>query len=184
MRGGRSSWAEPWLALLHCATATRARFLRRHTQTVGATMTITRRAALLGALASPAVLRHARAATVVKMGVLKLIHSITPYFYERFTPEGTTIADHAVREPGGRQGCGGRRHGRFRDVRRRRLHPVGDAAPADRGDRVAVQQGHGDRGGEGERHRQADRPERQAGRDLARLDAGGVRAASGCAWRA
>ena len=54
-------------------------------------MTVTRRAALLGALASPAVLRHARAATVVKMGVLKLIHSITPYFYERFAPDGTTI---------------------------------------------------------------------------------------------
>ena len=55
-------------------------------------MMIPRRAALLGALASPAVLRHARGATVVKMGVLKLIHSITPYFYERFTPEGTSIA--------------------------------------------------------------------------------------------
>ena len=54
-------------------------------------MTVTRRAALLGALASPAVVRHARAATVVKMGVLKLIHSITPYFYERFAPDGTTI---------------------------------------------------------------------------------------------
>ena len=50
-------------------------------------MTLTRRAALLGALAAPAVLRHARAATVIKMGTLKLIHSITPYFYERFLPD-------------------------------------------------------------------------------------------------
>jgi NitT/TauT family transport system substrate-binding protein len=55
-------------------------------------MTVTRRAALLGALAAPAVLRHARAATVIRMGSLKLIHSITPYFYERFLPPGTTVA--------------------------------------------------------------------------------------------
>jgi NitT/TauT family transport system substrate-binding protein len=54
-------------------------------------MTITRRATLLGALAAPAVLRHARAATVIRMGALKLIHSITPYFYEKFAPAGTTI---------------------------------------------------------------------------------------------
>ena len=58
-------------------------------------MSITRRAAIAGAgagvLTAPAVLRHARAATVVKMGTLKLIHAITPYFYEKFTPEGTTI---------------------------------------------------------------------------------------------
>ena len=54
-------------------------------------MRLTRRTALLGALASPAILRHARAATVIKMGTLKLIHSITPYFYDRFAPEGTTI---------------------------------------------------------------------------------------------
>ena len=55
-------------------------------------MNITRRAAVLGALATPAILRHAQGATVIKMGVLKLIHSITPYFYEKFAPDGTTIA--------------------------------------------------------------------------------------------
>src|SRR5258708_37573126 len=34
----------------------------------------------------------ARAAdTVIKMGSLKLIHSIAPHFYERFTPAGTKI---------------------------------------------------------------------------------------------
>ncbi len=54
-------------------------------------MPITRRAAVAGALAAPFVLRHARAATVVRMGTLKLIHAITPYFYDRFTPEGISI---------------------------------------------------------------------------------------------
>ncbi len=51
----------------------------------------TRRSILLGTLAAPVVLRRARAATVVRMGTLKLIHSITPYFYERFLPDGTTV---------------------------------------------------------------------------------------------
>ena len=54
-------------------------------------MPLTRRTALLGALATPAVVRTARATTVVKMGVLKLIHSITPYFYQQFAPEGVAI---------------------------------------------------------------------------------------------
>ena len=54
-------------------------------------MPITRRAAVAGALAAPLILRRARAATVVKMGTLKLIHAITPYFYEKFAPDGMTI---------------------------------------------------------------------------------------------
>ena len=57
-------------------------------------MPFSRRAALGGAvlcLAAPMVLRHARATTVIRMGVLKLIHSITPYFYDRFLPQGTAI---------------------------------------------------------------------------------------------
>lgn len=54
-------------------------------------MPISRRTALAGLLAAPAVLRQARAATAVRMGALKLIHSITPYFYERFLPAGTTV---------------------------------------------------------------------------------------------
>jgi aliphatic sulfonates family ABC transporter substrate-binding protein len=54
-------------------------------------MALTRRTALLGTLAAPVVLRHARAAPVIRMGALKLIHSIAPYFYDRFTPPGTTI---------------------------------------------------------------------------------------------
>jgi NitT/TauT family transport system substrate-binding protein len=49
---------------------------------------------IAGALAAPAVLRvrPAKAQPVhIRMGALKLIHSITPWFYERFLPEGTTV---------------------------------------------------------------------------------------------
>lgn len=55
---------------------------------------ISRRQALVGALAAPAILRFgiARAEPVkIRMGALKLIHSITPWFYERFLPEGYSI---------------------------------------------------------------------------------------------
>ena len=54
-------------------------------------MPLTRRAALACALAAPVVLRHARAATTVRMGTLKLIHTITPYFYQKFAPDGAII---------------------------------------------------------------------------------------------
>jgi NitT/TauT family transport system substrate-binding protein len=48
-----------------------------------------RRLFLASSLAAPFIARGALAETVViKMGVLKLIHSITPYFYEKFTPAG------------------------------------------------------------------------------------------------
>jgi NitT/TauT family transport system substrate-binding protein len=40
-------------------------------------------------LATPAIV--AAQGTRVKMGALRLIHSITPFFYERFMPEGMTI---------------------------------------------------------------------------------------------
>lgn len=53
-------------------------------------MRLARRTLLATALAAP-IVRPARAETVVKMGVLKLIHSITPYFYEKFTPAGMKI---------------------------------------------------------------------------------------------
>lgn len=50
-----------------------------------------RRLILTAALAAPFV-RPARAqAVTVRMGALKLIHSITPYFYDRFAPAGMTI---------------------------------------------------------------------------------------------
>jgi NitT/TauT family transport system substrate-binding protein len=52
---------------------------------------VSRRRALAGALAAPLVLRygvaHAEPVTI-RMGALKLIHSITPWFYERFLPAG------------------------------------------------------------------------------------------------
>ncbi len=55
---------------------------------------ITRRQTLAGVIAAPAILRlrPAQAETVkIKVGSLKLIHSITPWFYERFLPEGAAV---------------------------------------------------------------------------------------------
>jgi NitT/TauT family transport system substrate-binding protein len=52
---------------------------------------VSRRGALAGALTTPLLLRSrlAKAAdTVIRVGSLKLIHSITPWFYERFLPAG------------------------------------------------------------------------------------------------
>jgi NitT/TauT family transport system substrate-binding protein len=54
-------------------------------------MTLRRRTLLAGALAAPAIIRAARAETVVRMGALKLIHSVTPYFYEKFVPAGYRV---------------------------------------------------------------------------------------------
>ena len=55
---------------------------------------IRRRDLLIGAgaaaLARPTVVL-AQQPTVIKMGALKLIHSIAPYFYERFTPAGHKV---------------------------------------------------------------------------------------------
>jgi NitT/TauT family transport system substrate-binding protein len=55
---------------------------------------IRRREFLLGAstalIAGPAVVR-AQEPTVIKMGGLKLIHSLAPYFYEKFTPAGYKV---------------------------------------------------------------------------------------------
>lgn len=43
-----------------------------------------------GLVASPALVR-AQSPTVVRMGSLKLIHSIAPHFYEQFTPAGVIV---------------------------------------------------------------------------------------------
>src|SRR5690242_10378780 len=55
---------------------------------------IRRREFLMGAsaaaLAGPAIVR-AEEVTTIKMGALKLIHSIAPYFYEKFTPAGYQV---------------------------------------------------------------------------------------------
>jgi NitT/TauT family transport system substrate-binding protein len=45
-------------------------------------------AATLIALAAPA---HAEDKNILRVGTLKLIHGITPYFYERFAPPGYTV---------------------------------------------------------------------------------------------
>jgi NitT/TauT family transport system substrate-binding protein len=47
-------------------------------------------AATAGALATPAIVK-AQAPRTVKMGSLRLIHSMTPHFYERFAPAGLKI---------------------------------------------------------------------------------------------
>src|SRR3954469_1175714 len=53
---------------------------------------IRRRDFLIGAGAALAAPSIARAdTTVIKMGALKLIHSIAPYFYEKFTPAGYKV---------------------------------------------------------------------------------------------
>ena len=52
---------------------------------------LNRRAVLAAALAAPLTPAARAEPVVVRMGSLKLIHSITPYFYERFAPAGTTI---------------------------------------------------------------------------------------------
>ena len=46
--------------------------------------------AAMGAVAAPALAR-AQAPTTIRMGSLKLIHSIAPSFYERFTPAGVRV---------------------------------------------------------------------------------------------
>jgi ABC-type nitrate/sulfonate/bicarbonate transport system substrate-binding protein len=54
---------------------------------------IRRREFLAGAasaIAAPTVVR-AQQPTVIRMGALKLIHSIAPYFYQRFTPPGYEV---------------------------------------------------------------------------------------------
>jgi ABC-type nitrate/sulfonate/bicarbonate transport system substrate-binding protein len=57
-------------------------------------MRFTRRTLLAASLAAPVVLR-ARSAiaepVTIRMGALKLIHSITPWFYERFLPDGYRV---------------------------------------------------------------------------------------------
>jgi ABC-type nitrate/sulfonate/bicarbonate transport system substrate-binding protein len=55
---------------------------------------VPRRLAIGGGLAAPFVLRAglARAEPVkIRVGALKLIHSITPWFYERFLPDGYAV---------------------------------------------------------------------------------------------
>ncbi len=65
-------------------------FSRKHAPA----MRITRRALLATSFAAPVVLR-ARSAVAepvtIRMGALKLIHSITPWFYGRFLPDGYRV---------------------------------------------------------------------------------------------
>src|SRR5260370_26202090 len=45
----------------------------------------------VGLLAAPAIVRAAGEPIVIRAGALKLIHSIAPYFYEAFVPEGYKV---------------------------------------------------------------------------------------------
>lgn len=53
-------------------------------------MTLARRSLLAAGLALPALAARAQGVTI-KMGALKLIHSIAPHFYQRFAPAGVTV---------------------------------------------------------------------------------------------
>src|SRR5689334_24963245 len=53
-------------------------------------MPLARRSLLVAGLAMPDLTAHAQAVTI-RMGALKLIHSIAPWFYERFTPAGYKV---------------------------------------------------------------------------------------------
>ena len=82
-------------------------------------------------LAAPAVLRAET--RTVKMGALRLVHSMPPYFYEKFAPAGPQDRDHRVRQPDRRQECRGHQVGRFRHLRHRRRHPGRRGGRAGRG---------------------------------------------------
>ena len=56
-------------------------------------------ALLAAGLAAPFISGRAQAETVVRMGTLKLIHAITPYFYERFVPDGMRVEVIAFESP-------------------------------------------------------------------------------------
>ncbi|MEJ1977968.1 MAG: hypothetical protein WDN49_19510 [Acetobacteraceae bacterium] len=89
-------------------------------------MRLSRRTVLAAGLAAPAILAGARvraATTNVRMGSLKLIHSITPYFYERFLPGRVHPRNHPVREPDRLQERRRDPVGGFRHLRHRRRHP-------------------------------------------------------------
>ncbi len=64
--------------------------------------TLSRRMLLGSALAAPAVLAARRAVAepvTIRIGALKLIHSITPWFYERFLPDGYKVEIIAFESP-------------------------------------------------------------------------------------
>ena len=104
---------------------------------------IRRRELIIGAgaaaIAGPAVLRAEEVVTI-KMGALKLIHSIAPYFYEKFTPAGYKVEVIPFESP--TEGKNAVRHqvGRLRHVRHRRRHPRRRGRRAGRRHRQRLQQ--------------------------------------------
>ena len=108
------------------------------------------------------------------MGALRLVHSMPPYFYERFAPADTQDRDHRVRQPDRRQERRGHQVGRLRHLRHRRRHPgrrggepvVVVGALSNKGMGVISKAGSDIRTHQG--------PQGQERRHLAGLDAGGL----------
>ena len=111
-----------------------------------------RRSFLAAALAAPLVLRARPAAAdtvTIRIGALKLIHSITPWFYERFVPAGYRVEIIPFESPTDGKSAVVTKSVDFGtfgiaagDPRRRR-------ARAGRGVRIVLQQGHGGGGAQG-----------------------------------
>ena len=124
------------------------------------------------ALAAPSVLRAEP--RTVKMGALRLVHSMPPYFYEKLRAGRPQDRDHRVRQPDRRQECRGHQVGRLRHLRHRRRHSGRRRGRARRRRGRALQQGHGRHLQGRLRHQDRQGPQGQARRHLAGLDAGGL----------
>ncbi len=79
-----------------------------------------------GTLSAPSVLRAQE--RVIKMGSLRLIHSMPPHFYEKFAPAGTKIEITTFDSADRRQERRGHQVGRFRHLRHRCRHRWAAAA--------------------------------------------------------
>jgi len=109
---------------------------------------------------------------VIKVGTLKLIHGITPYFYEKFAPAGYKIEVIPFESPTDGKNAvmtGTVDFGTFGIA----AATLGAAA----GEPLVIfaaqcNRGHGGGGRRHVRHQEHQGPEGQEGRDLARLDTG------------
>ena len=138
---------------------------------------IRRREFLIGAgaavVAGPAVVR-AEETTVIKMGALKLIHSIAPYFYEKFTPAGYKVEVIPFESP-----AEGKNAVVTKSVDFGMFGIAAATLGAAAGEPIVVIASACNRGmaviaGKGFLDQLDQGPERQKGRHLAGLDAGGV----------
>ena len=149
---------------------------------------IRRRDFLIGAGAAAIARPHRRSApnrpTIIKMGALKLIHSIAPYFYETLHAGRLQGRGHPVREPDRGQERGRHQVGRFRHVRDRGRDPRRRGRRADRRDRQRLQPRHGGDRQEGQPDRLDQGPARASGSRSGRARRRRCSSSSACAWRA